>query len=661
MLKKFNLKIIALFAVILLCLLTAFTVSGASFSSTAEAGVDDNYHFKKVDVNIAVNKDKTFNVTETMTVNFEKSGVNRGIIRDIQRLSKTTRIVGGKEIAGERYFATLTDVYATFNGEKADFFQEYYGDANDFYSVYIRQPDGRYITAGDYELKLTYTYGMADDKVAGFDDFTFDVLGYAMAKTDEFCARIEFPEGTDLSNVTFRTNEKKPWTPAKNESTSIEDNVITIKAYPSKKGKGYTVQVILPDGYFNVQKTFYWYYILIVVFALAGVAGMLVAFFMGRNRKPLQTVEFYPPEDCSVMKFSSVWHVGAKAKDTGALILKWAGKGAITIKQDGRRHVILKADVLANKKVNGFEASNRLKIPKEELFDNLLEERYFNTLFSGIGGLNFTFSTREFKKRKQRTARQRLYDDTEALTELGDKKPEVKKPVMAYVVAVTLLSVVPTACYQIYLTCLNLTAVPLVFLIFMTLGNIPMFFFKEVRLFVLLIFPLVFYGAPYAVNHMMYGVPTYDYIGLFYICPVVWFVGVFILPLFIKKRTEKAQATYGKILGFRRFILTAELPKIQMLFDENPFYFADILPYCLIMGISDKVQKRFSALSFSVPDYVSEGVRLNVVSSSISHSNNMGRPSGVGFGGGGGGGSSGGGGGGGSSGGGGGGGGSRGC
>lgn len=655
MIKRLNLKIVTLFAIILLCVASAFAVSG-SFASVAEAGVDDNYHFKKVDVNIVVNKDKTFNVTEILTVNFEKSGINRGIIRDIQRISKTTRIVDGKELSGDGYIAKLTDVYATFNGVEADFFQEYYGTANDFYSVYIRQPDGGYITAGDYQLKLEYKYGMGDDKASGFDDFTFDVLGYAMAKTDEFCARIEFPEGTDLSNVTFRTNEKQAWTPNERESTLIENNVITVSAFPSK-GQGYTVQVILPDGYFNAERTFYWYYVLIVIGGLAGVTSMLVFFFTGRNKKPLQTVEFYPPEGSSVMQFSSVWHIGAKSKDTGALILKWAGKGALSITQDGKRHVILKANVLAGKKTNGLEASKRLAVPKEECFDNILEERYFNTLFSGIGGLNFTFSTREFKKRKQQSARKRLYSDTESLIKSGDNKPRVAEGVFKNVIAVTFLSVAPTVFYVIYLSILNFSAIPIVFLLFMVVGNLPMLFLKESKVIFLPIFPLAFYGITYTACNMIFGLTAYDYMYLRYICPIIWFAGVFVLPWFIKKRTEKAQKIYGKILGFRRFILTAELPKIQLLFDENPFYFADILPYCLIMGISKKVQKRFSALSISLPDYIQDGVRLRVVCRSISHSSNMARPSGVSFGGGG----SSGGGSGGSSGGGGGGGGSRGC
>ena len=116
------------------------------------------------------------------------------------------------------------------------------------------------------------------------------------------------------------------------------------------------------------------------------------------------------------------------------------------------------------------------------------------------------------------------------------------------------------------------------------------------------------------------------------------------------RRTPEVLSDYGKMRGFKNFLLKAELPRIQVLFDDDPFYFAEILPYCYIMGISEKVQKRFAPLNIPVPEYMSQGVNLNVICSSISRSNTAYAPrSSSGGGGGGHGGSSGGGGGGGGS------------
>ena len=118
----------------------------------------------------------------------------------------------------------------------------------------------------------------------------------------------------------------------------------------------------------------------------------------------------------------------------------------------------------------------------------------------------------------------------------------------------------------------------------------------------------------------------------------------------MNKKADYVLSDYGKMLGFKRFLLTAELSRIEMLFEEDPDYFSHIIPYCLIMGIGKKVEKRFAALNISAPEW-SDGIGLGAFSHfshTLATSSGMGS-SGGGGGGGGHGGSSGGGGGGGGS------------
>lgn len=99
---KKSLKIKPLLIICLTVLGVAAAVICCVFNSkpASAASVDDNYRFDKISVDIIVNKDKTFAVTETLEVDFSESGVNTGIIRDIQRVSKTTRIIDGKKKNG---------------------------------------------------------------------------------------------------------------------------------------------------------------------------------------------------------------------------------------------------------------------------------------------------------------------------------------------------------------------------------------------------------------------------------------------------------------------------------------------------------------------------------------------------------------------------------
>ena len=47
---------------------------------------------------------------------------------------------------------------------------------------------------------------------------------------------------------------------------------------------------------------------------------------------------------------------------------------------------------------------------------------------------------------------------------------------------------------------------------------------------------------------------------------------------FLTRRDPDVMHDYGKMRGFKQFLLTAELDRIKLLFDENPDYFSDIIP-----------------------------------------------------------------------------------
>ena len=213
---------------------------------------------------------------------------------------------------------------------------------------------------------------------------------------------------------------------------------------------------------------------------------------------------------------------------------------------------------------------------------------------------------------------------------------------------------IPTLMLVAYTCIVGGVWLPLFFLIFMAAGTFTGKMFQESlpSIFSIFIgvFPLMFYGFIYGMFATLFYMPLYDYCFLIYLAPAWWLFSILVAPFLMGRRMPEANALYGRMRGFKRFLLTAELPRIQLLFDENPDYFADILPWCYIMGISDKVKKRFEPLHVKMPDYVRYGVRISSIANSISRSTGTHSSSHGGGGGGGGhGGSSGGGGGGGGS------------
>lgn len=652
-----------LLSVILGCILSASVFACAVFAFSPARSVsansyydeeqgdyyiDTNWWFERVDVQIDVRKDKTFAIREIIKVGFIRGGENTGIIRDIQRISLTTRVIDGKKESGERYLANLSDVEVTIDGKPAKVTQGYYSNG-EFFSVKMQKADQSYFEATDqsaeekneaagyHDFALSYVYDMSEDKVSGYDDFTFDVLGYAMSFTRTFTAVVTFPEGTELSakNVTFRTNEKKPWLPSatSGEGYAFDGNQISLQAKPMSENKGYTVQVILPDGYFELSGGLYfWYYWLFFAAALAALAGIGVLFYLYCPRKPVEQVELAPPKDIRVMRASAIWYGNARENDAAAVIAQWADDGYVKIVQDGKKDLIL------------FKLKNISDSAEEE------EKSYFNAVFPNNENGD-VFSTKEMRKSTNFLSKYNrsyyMHLALRGLTARANVPDPLKKGNGLAHFLMTVFALVPFLMTVIYCCILSLTALPLFFFVFITAGTIVGSL--QARSFmtgIAYIFPVAFTALPCGVLYGLFYMSRYDYAGLFWLAIAIWALGLVLLH-FLKRRTPEAERQLGLLRGFKRFILTAELDRIEMLFNEDPDYFSHIIPYCLMMKIGDKVMKRYSSLQLSMPDWMRN---VSVVGFS-SFSRTLSSSSGGGShgGGGGGGGSSGGGGGGGGS------------
>ena len=81
---------------------------------------------------------------------------------------------------------------------------------------------------------------------------------------------------------------------------------------------------------------------------------------------------------------------------------------------------------------------------------------------------------------------------------------------------------------------------------------------------------------------------------------------VTLIPVMLMKaRTEKSAQWLGRILGLKRFIKSAELPRLEKLVYENPDYFYNILPYAYVMALSDKWAKNFNKIDIKAPEWYS--------------------------------------------------------
>ena len=69
------------------------------------------------------------------------------------------------------------------------------------------------------------------------------------------------------------------------------------------------------------------------------------------------------------------------------------------------------------------------------------------------------------------------------------------------------------------------------------------------------------------------------------------------------KKTQLGDHYYGKLIGFREFLQTAEKTRINMLVEENPQYFYSTLPFAMVLGVTDKWAKRFESITMEPPSW----------------------------------------------------------
>lgn len=71
----------------------------------------------------------------------------------------------------------------------------------------------------------------------------------------------------------------------------------------------------------------------------------------------------------------------------------------------------------------------------------------------------------------------------------------------------------------------------------------------------------------------------------------------------IKEKTEYGNKILGRVRGFKRFLEITEKRKLEMLLEENPSYFYDILPYTIVLGVSKIWADKFKDLSVEPPTW----------------------------------------------------------
>jgi uncharacterized membrane protein YgcG len=565
-------------AILILSIFTVMFWANAVFAE-AESFVTRNF-----DVQMDLYENNSFVISEDIKVDFTEP--RHGIFRYIPYNGTIIRQIDGETVI-EKYRIIISDVKVL--GHEYDTYRE-----SGNLVIRIGSPD-RYIN-GTQEYRISYRCTLYDDENTSFDSLYWNIIPQGWSTPIETVSMIinmpkpfnsdlaEFVAGrygdTDIEAVNWSVN-----------GTTITANTTRVL----QTGEGVTLNILLPEGYFFGEKTTAWMYLVMMLLIItAPLLSILLWILFGRDHKIVKTVEFYPPGGVNSAELGYIIDGAVDNKDIISLIIYWANEGYLKIREEENKEftLIKLKDLPQNSKTYEHTMFHGLFNNRETVALEDLKEDFYGTFEATKGQLKAHFTMRK------------------------ENRIFIQSSIGARAIGL-LLMLVPTISLSIFGFMLNKSNGAWVFLSFFAFIAAIIGFSSFITAYdkkdslkkaqiaglnLLGVITVFIFGA---------GIIFFSYVVLNNLLIGITVVLASLVSLTftmrMKQRTKKSSKLLGRILGFKEFIRTAELDRIQRLVEENPSYFYNVLPYAYVFGLTDRWAKKFEGITVQPPAWYDSG------------------------------------------------------
>ena len=329
-------KILSVMFVIIMCFI--FLIPNQSLGITE----DDGYTIQAYNINMTVNENNTFDITENINVYFNSS--RHGIYRKIPLKNSITRTDGTKS----NNIAKITDINVSEN----------YTTSNQNGYKVLKIGDANQTLKGKHSYTIKYKYNIGKDPLKNADELYFNLIGDQWdTNISNVSFTITMPKSFDKSLLGFSSGYVGS-TDSSNITYSVNGNTITgntiNKLYA---GQALTVRLTLPEGYFvgasnNIDEFSVIVIILCVVFIL--IAYRLWAKY-GKDEQVVETVEFYPPEGYNSAEVGLLYNGSADTKEIVSLLIYLANKGYLKIEETEGKGLFSKSKSFKITKIKDYD------------------------------------------------------------------------------------------------------------------------------------------------------------------------------------------------------------------------------------------------------------------------------------------------------------------
>ena len=565
-----------------------------------------NYVIDKYDINIVVNENNTFDITENITAYFNVA--KHGIFRTIPLKNTITRLDGTTSTNHTQVTNVSVDNDYTVSRENGNYKLQI-GSANK-------------TTTGEQKYVIKYTYNLGKDPIKSYDELYYNIIGN---EWDTVIGHITFtitmPKEFDSSKLGFSSgtagstnNSKVKYSVSGNKITGSYDGILGV-------GEALTVRCELPEGYFvgaglNINIMDYFIYLIPVIFLAISI---FLWYKFGRDDQVVETVEFYPPQGFNSLEVGFLYKGKAENQDVTSLLIYLANLGYIKITETEEKALFFKS--------KGF------KITKLKEYDgnNINEQIFLNGLFAKskaailMSGEN---NNQEIANKTVEVTSADLYDSfyvtmnrilsnintKENKEKIFEKSASSKKKIIISMMIATycLITIIPLfASGQIanLLFALLFPGIGFTVLFKLVFGETQTIYSNGKAIHSALatkVFGLVwglgFGGIPWALMVLPSLKQDSAYL-IGYIIGLACVLGMVICLRYLPKRTAYGNEILGKLKGFKNFLETAEKDQLEAMVMQDPTYFYNILPYTYVLGVSDKWIKKFETISMMAPTW----------------------------------------------------------
>ncbi len=559
------------------------------FADPAQA---QGYDFttKDYSVTMDVHEDFSFDITEDITVNFSEP--RHGIFRSVPLKGNYYFYDAQEEVQATPFYGKISNVQTNVDKDIST--------KNGIYTIRLGNKNTTVI--GEQPYQIRYRWQSSDDLNEDMDWLYFNILPHFWKSPIEGGKiTIHMPKAFDASKVVFHSGQYGSYT-SSHIDYHVDGNTIYAEIIePFDVDEGVTVYIPLPQGYYTRMPAIErWDPPLIIGLGLTGLIGLILLIAHKYNRKPVQPVAYNPPDGMNPATVGAVYKGEVdKKKTVAANIIHLANKGYLAL-EEGDTYGVLKKkptmDLVFLQNFNEYTVDAHIykglsKGRRKYLKNGKTEAD--NLFYTNTANLSSNFY-------KDVGAAAQIIDDF--LEEHIFKNKGLYGFLAGVVMFANCLTVGLFAAFQQYLpisgTVLSVLAVSLFSLPLLIMGIKRKNKIKSLMLYLL--------GAA-----LFFGIYRFYFSGLIHY--PIWLDLSYILNILIgatfslyPKRSEEGNRIYGEVLGFKHFIETAEKDRLEMLVEENPHYFYDILPYAYILNITDKWAKRFETIQIDPPKWLLE-------------------------------------------------------